>query len=316
MFKSRMNWKISDIFREDYDSQTTVLNPAIEQLVLARQLATAESLDTFAKEETIHHDPFLFSEMSKIITRINEAIDQGEPILIYGDYDADGVTGTSILVRCLRELGALVDYYIPNRSVNDGEADANYFQHIPFFEAEVKNNGYKLVNVAGVHIEPFGFYSNEIKSIDELKDGSTIVISNSVADHGRILNILAANNLIEIKDGVNAVDATINDIAKNPKNLKFVEVKPELLTLALANNEGSLVAINGNYAIGYGLNPTKDAIILEKGDSSNPYVNILAAREDNAESDKIKALVEVLKSDEIKNFILEHYSDGSVIPAE
>lgn len=208
------------------------------------------------------------------------------------------------------------DYYIPNRSVNDGEADANYFQHIPFFEAEVKNNGYKLVNVAGVHIEPFGFYSNEIKSIDELKDGSTIVISNSVADHGRILNILAANNLIEIKDGVNAVDATINDIAKNPKNLKFVEVKPELLTLALANNEGSLVAINGNYAISYGLNPTKDAIILEKGDSSNPYVNILAAREDNAESDKIKALVEVLKSDEIKNFILEHYSDGSVIPAE
>ena len=110
-----MNWKISDIFREDYDSQTTVLNPAIEQLVLARQLATAESLDTFAKEETIHHDPFLFSEMSKIITRINEAIDQREPILIYGDYDADGVTGTSILVRCLRELGALVDYYIPNR---------------------------------------------------------------------------------------------------------------------------------------------------------------------------------------------------------
>ena len=83
--------------------------------MLARQLATAESLDTFAKEETIHHDPFLFSEMSKIITRINEAIDQGEPILIYGDYDADGVTGTSILVRCLRELGALVDYYIPNR---------------------------------------------------------------------------------------------------------------------------------------------------------------------------------------------------------
>ena len=110
-----MNWKISDIFSEDYDSQTTVLHPAIEQLVLARQLATAESLDIFANEETIHHDPFLFSEMSKIITRINEAIDEGQPILIYGDYDADGVTGTSILVRCLRELGALVDYYIPNR---------------------------------------------------------------------------------------------------------------------------------------------------------------------------------------------------------
>lgn len=110
-----MNWKRLDIFKEEYESQTTVLHPAIEQLVLARQLATNESLDTFAKEETIHYDPFLFSEMSKIITRINEAIDEGQPILIYGDYDADGVTGTSILVRCLRELGALVDYYIPNR---------------------------------------------------------------------------------------------------------------------------------------------------------------------------------------------------------
>ena len=110
-----MNWKKSDIFSEDYQSQTTVLHPAIEQLVLARQLATAESLDIFANEETIHHDPFLFSEMSKIITRINEAIDEGQPILIFGDYFADGVTGTAILVRCFRLLGALVDYYIPNR---------------------------------------------------------------------------------------------------------------------------------------------------------------------------------------------------------
>ena len=270
-------------------------------LLIGLTLLTLFTLSACSKNDTASDD---LEKITVVATLEPHAtiLDACKPLLKEKGYDLDVVV--------------VDDYYIPNRSVNDGEADANYFQHIPFFEAEVKNNGYKLVNVAGVHIEPFGFYSNEIKSINELKDGSTIVISNSVADHGRILNILAANNLIEIKDGVNAVDATINDIAKNPKNLKFVEVKPELLTLALANNEGSLVAINGNYAIGYGLNPTKDAIILEKGDSSNPYVNILAAREDNAESDKIKALVEVLKSDEIKNFILEHYSDGSVIPAE
>jgi len=110
-----MNWKKSDIFSDEYESRITDLHPAIEKLILSRNLATEDNLNTFMNEETIHHNPFLFSEMSKIITRINVAIDEGQPILIYGDYDADGVTGTSILVRCLRELGGLVNYYIPNR---------------------------------------------------------------------------------------------------------------------------------------------------------------------------------------------------------
>ena len=90
-----MNWKKSDIFREDYESLSSVLHPAIEQLALSRGLATKESLDTFSAKETIHHDPFLFLQMEKIVTRINQAIDEGQPILIYGDYDADGVTGIS-----------------------------------------------------------------------------------------------------------------------------------------------------------------------------------------------------------------------------
>ena len=189
-------------------------------LLIGLTLLTLFTLSACSKNDTASDD---LEKITVVATLEPHAtiLDACKPLLKEKGYDLDVVV--------------VDDYYIPNRSVNDGEADANYFQHIPFFEAEVKNNGYKLVNVAGVHIEPFGFYSNEIKSIDELKDGSTIVISNSVADHGRILNILAANNLIEIKDGVNAVDATINDIAKNPKNLKFVEVKPELLTLALAN---------------------------------------------------------------------------------
>ncbi|MDE5976967.1 MAG: single-stranded-DNA-specific exonuclease RecJ, partial [Turicibacter sp.] len=110
-----MYWKKSDNFLTDYESNTTSLHPMIEQLILARSLTTSDNLETFATSETIHHNPFLFSEMSKIVHRINEAIDERQPILVYGDYDADGVTGTSILIRCLRELGALVNYYIPNR---------------------------------------------------------------------------------------------------------------------------------------------------------------------------------------------------------
>lgn len=208
------------------------------------------------------------------------------------------------------------DYYIPNKSVDAGDADANYFQHIPFFDGEVEANGYKLVNAAGVHIEPFGFYSKTIKSVDELKDGAKIIISNSVADHGRILSILDKAGVITLKDGVDALSATVADIEANPKNLAFTEVKPEMLTLAFENNEGDLVAINGNYAIQGGLNPTKDAVLLEQADATNPYVNILACRSGEENSEKIQALVNVLKSDEVKQFILDTYSDGSVIPAE
>ena len=208
------------------------------------------------------------------------------------------------------------DYYIPNKSVDSGDADANYFQHVPFYEGEVEANGYKLANAAGIHIEPFGFYSQTVASLDELKDGAKVVISNSVADHGRILSILAKANVITLKDGVDALNATTADIVDNPKNLEFVEVKPELLVLSYENKEGDLVAINGNYAIQGGLNPTEDAVLLEQADATNPYVNIVACRAGEENSDKIKALVEVLKSEEVKNFITTTYADGSVIPAE
>lgn len=214
------------------------------------------------------------------------------------------------------EITVVDDYYIPNKSVDAGDADANYFQHVPFFEGEVEANGYKLVNAAGIHIEPFGFYSQTIKDLNELKDGAKVVISNSVADHGRILTILAKAGVITLSEDADAINATINDITSNPKNLEFVEVKPELLVLSYENKEGDLVAINGNYAIQGGLNPTKDAVLLEQADATNPYVNIVACREGEENSDKIKALVEVLKSDEIRTFIETTYADGSVIPAE
>lgn len=214
------------------------------------------------------------------------------------------------------QITVLDDYYIFNKALNDGEVDANYFQHVPFFNSEVEANGYDLVNVAGIHIEPFGFYSKSVKSLDELKDGATVIISNSVADHGRILTILAKAGVIKLSDSADALNATIEDIVENPKNLKFQEVKPELLATVFEQGEGDLVAINGNYAIQAGLNPTTDAVLLEQADATNPYVNIVAVKAGNENKAEIKTLVEVLKSEEVKQFILTTYSDGSVIPAE
>ncbi len=209
------------------------------------------------------------------------------------------------------------DYYTPNRAVNDGDADANFFQHVPFFDNEVAENGYDLVNVAGVEIEPFGFYSKKYSSLDELPDGAHIVTSNSVADHGRILSILAKAGLITLKDGVDELTATKEDIIDNPHNFDFsIEVNPEQLTNTLDDDKADLVAINGNYAIAAGLKPSQDALLLEQADASNPYVNILVTRTELKDDPRIKALAEVLTSDDIKNFIRETWTDGSVIPAE
>ena len=209
----------------------------------------------------------------------------------------------------------LDDYYIFNKALDTGDVDANYFQHRPFFDGDVEKNNYKIAEAGAIHIEPFGFYSKTVKSKDQIKDGAKVIISNSVADHGRILAILADAGLITIKDGVKVLDATVKDIASNPKNLEFTEIKPELLATSFNNGEGDLVAINGNYALQANLNPTKDAVILESANADNPYVNIVACQKGHENDEKIKALVEVLKSDDIKKFIEETYK-GSVIPVK
>ncbi len=211
------------------------------------------------------------------------------------------------------------NYYIPNKSVNDGDADANYFQHVPFFDGEKSENGYAIVNVGGVHIEPFGIYSKEYTDPKDVPDGAEVIISNSVADNGRILAILDSAGLVKLPDGADVLAITIQDIdtpENNPKGLKFTEVNPDLLTTFFENGEGDLVAINGNYAIQAGLNPVSDSLILEVADASNPYVNIVACREGEENDPKIHALIDVLQGDAVRNFILEKWSDGSVIPAE
>lgn len=231
----------------------------------------------------------------------SKILEEAKPIL-KEEYDID------------LQIKVLDDYNIFNRSLNDGQIDANYFQHVPFFEEDVEKNKYDIVNVAGIHMEPFGFYSKTIKDVSEVKNGAEVIISNSVADYGRVLSILDDAGLIEMKEGVDVTSATLNDIASNLKNLKFIEVKPELLATSFKNGEGDLVAINGNYAIQAGLNPTKDAVILEKATQDNPYVNIVACKKGHENDEKIQALIKVLKSDKIKSFIEETYK-GSVILA-
>ncbi|MFQ9923249.1 MAG: MetQ/NlpA family ABC transporter substrate-binding protein [Beduini sp.] len=218
------------------------------------------------------------------------------------------------------KIKVLDDYYIFNKALDNGEVDANYFQHLPFFEEELATHQYDLVNAGGIHIEPFGIYSKKYSKLEDIPNGAAVIISNSVADNGRILAILADAGLIKIPEGKNIFDLTISEIQNNkdynPKALKFNEIKPELLVTTFNSNEGDLVAINGNYAIQGGLNPSQDALILESASQDNPYVNIVATTKTLQNDDRILALVEVLQSDEIKQFIENTYSNGSVIPAE
>ncbi|MFJ6264198.1 MetQ/NlpA family ABC transporter substrate-binding protein [Lysinibacillus xylanilyticus] len=206
------------------------------------------------------------------------------------------------------------DYVLPNQHLDSGELDANYFQHLPFLELSMKENGYDFVNAGAIHIEPIGIYSKKYKSLDDLPKGATILLSSSVADHGRMLSLLEAKGLIKLKDGVDKTAAEIKDIAENPKNLKFdANTAPEMLVQMYENNEGDAVLINSNFAIDNGLNPLKDAISLE--DKESPYVNIIAVRAGDETKPEIKKFVEVLKSKEIQDFIVEEWK-GSVVPVK
>ncbi|KMY55209.1 methionine ABC transporter substrate-binding protein [Bacillus sp. FJAT-27231] len=204
------------------------------------------------------------------------------------------------------------DYILPNKSLEEGDLDANYFQHIPYLESQKKEHGYDFVNAGGIHIEPIGVYSKKYKSLEELPKGATILMSSSVADHGRILTMLEKEGLIKLKDGVKKEEATIEDIAENKKDLKFdYNYEAAFLPQAYNNGEGDAVLINSNYAIDAGLNPLKDSIAIEDKDS--PYVNVIAVRKGDENKEKIKALVEVLHSKEIQDFILKEWG-GAVVP--
>ena len=204
------------------------------------------------------------------------------------------------------------DYVLPNDDLAEGRLDANYFQHIPFFHETVNNTGYDLAIVDGIHINPMGVYSKNIKSIDDIQDGQEVIISRSIPDHGRILSLFEAQGLIKLDENVTKSEATIEDIVENPKNLHFdPAVDPLMLPEMYESEEDALVAINTNYAIDAGLNPLEDALFIE--DENSEYVNIIAVRAEDKDNPAFQTLVEVLQSEEIQNFILEEY-EGAIVP--
>ncbi|MFJ7308655.1 MetQ/NlpA family ABC transporter substrate-binding protein [Peribacillus frigoritolerans] len=212
------------------------------------------------------------------------------------------------------EIETFQDYVLPNKALNDKELDANYFQHIPYLEGQIKENGYDFVNAGGIHIEPIALYSQKYKSIDKLPEGATIIMSSSVADHGRALSLLEKNGLITLKEGIDKTTATTKDIVENKKNLKFdADYEAALLPKIYESGEGDAVLINSNYAIDAGLNPLEDSIAIE--DSESPYVNVIAVNKGDENKEAIKALVGVLHSKEIQDFILKEYK-GAVVPAD
>ncbi|UOY90995.1 methionine ABC transporter substrate-binding lipoprotein MetQ [Ectobacillus sp. JY-23] len=210
------------------------------------------------------------------------------------------------------EIKKFQDYILPNKALADKEIDANYFQHIPYLEQQMKEKGYKFEVAGKIHIEPIGIYSKKYKNLKDLPENAEVIMSSSVADHGRALSLLQEEGLIKIKDGVDKTKATVKDIAENKKNLKFkTDVEAGLLPKVYENKEGDIVLINTNYAIDAGLNPQKDAIALEGSES--PYVNIIAVREGDKDKKGIKELVEVLHSKEIQDYIKKEYK-GAVVP--
>ncbi|MEV8325419.1 MetQ/NlpA family ABC transporter substrate-binding protein [Kitasatospora sp. NPDC059811] len=208
------------------------------------------------------------------------------------------------------DIKEVTDYVTPNTAVQDGSADANYFQHVPYLEDFNKKHGTDIVSVEPVHLEPLGVYSKKVKSIADLPDGATVGLPNDATNEGRALKLLADNKLITLKDGVTTA-ATPADVTGNPKNLKWKELEAAQLPRSIADLDAAV--INGNYALDSGLKPATDALVLEKAEG-NPYANILAVKKGKENDPRVKKLAELLHSDEVKKYIDDTFQ-GSVIPA-
>lgn len=203
------------------------------------------------------------------------------------------------------------DYIVPNTAVEEGDLDANYFQHTPYMEKFNEENGTHLVSVAKIHYEPMGIYPGLTKTVEELPDGATIAVPNDATNEARALQLLAAQGLIELKADA-GLNATPNDITSNPKNLQFKELEAAMLPQTAS--EVDLSVINSNFAMEGGMNPATDALASEDADSeaAQTFANIVAVEEGHENDPAIQALVKALQSDKVKEYIEQTYS-GAVV---
>lgn len=229
-----------------------------------------------------------------------EILEQAKPILAEQGWDL--------------EVTVFDDYVQPNLVVESGEFDANYFQHIPYLESFNEEQGTSLVNVGGIHYEPFGIYPGTETDLANISEGAVIAVPNDTTNEARALLLLQDNGIITLKEGA-GLTATINDIESNPKNVEIKEL--EAAQVARVKDEVAFVVLNGNYALEAGFSVANDAVAYETSDSeaAQTYVNVIAVKAGNEENEGVKALVEVLKSDDIKTFIESTY-DGAVVPFE
>lgn len=220
--------------------------------------------------------------------------------LVLEDLEKEGVKVT---------LVEFTDYIKPNLALNDGELDANFFQHEPYFNDFKEKEKLDLISLGKVHVEPMALYSTNFKSLDDLPNGAEIAVPNDTVNGARALLLLEANGLIKLKDGA-GITATEKDIVENPKNLKITALEAAGLPRILQDIDGAV--INGNYALDAGLNPVKDGLVVEGKES--PYANLIAVRAGEETQDRFVKLLKALQSDKVKQYIEDNY-DGGVVPA-
>ena len=208
------------------------------------------------------------------------------------------------------EIKHFSDYNVPNKALSDGDIDMNAFQHFAFLnEYKKAHKDAKIEAISTTVLAPLGIYSKKVKDIKDVKDGAQVMIPNDVSNQARALKLLESAGLIKLKDKTN-LNSTEKDIAENPKNLKFTAM--DAPSIAQVYKDAGAAVINSNFAIGQGLDPTKDSIFLEPTDS--PYANLVAIRKEDADKEKFKKFLKVLNSEEAKKFIEEKFK-GAVIPA-
>ncbi|MCQ0022010.1 MetQ/NlpA family ABC transporter substrate-binding protein [Streptomyces somaliensis DSM 40738] len=220
-------------------------------------------------------------------------------------YVRDNLAGKAGLKLEIKEF---TDYVLPNTATQDGQVDANYFQHKPYLDDFNKKNGTTIVPVVDVHLEPLGLYSQKLKSLKDLKPGRTVAVPNDTTNEGRALKLLADNGLITLKPGVGA-GAGLADVT-DAKGLEFKELEAATVPRALSDVDAAV--INGNYAIEAGLAPAEDALVLERPEG-NPYANFLAVKEGREDDPRVRKLAGLLGSPEVAKYIEDTYK-GSVIP--
>ena len=232
-----------------------------------------------------------------------EILEQVRPIL-----KAEGYT---------LDVKVVQDYIIPNVALANGDVDANFFQHLPYMNTVIEEHKgdpkYDFVNAGGVLLEPIGIYSKRYKSLKELPDGAKVLMRNTVSDEGRILAVFQREGLIKLKPGIPVVSTRVADIIDNPRHIDFrPNIEASMLPTMYRNDEGDAVVINGNFALGAGLDPVHDPIAVESPDN-NPYVNVVTVQRGHEHDPKIEALVKALHSPDIQQFIRDKYK-GAVIP--